>query len=195
MLFRRPNTLDPTVIVKFKSPGKTSYSGVPADNPVIQIRKYIESLLDKTCYNHDGDESPTSSPGARSYGSSSPSPRNSSTTFFGNIRSTSQPPTVMDGLRISKISTHISNSFPTIRYFGTRRCATKPSSEDSRSKSFRPPHPVWTVPRSSLGHNIEAFRFGRLLIVNLRQLLGSAIAPLNGDIGRLADAAGWHLDD
>lgn len=53
MLFRRPNTLDPTVIVEFKSPGKTSYSGAPADNPVIQIRKYIESLLEKTCYTYD----------------------------------------------------------------------------------------------------------------------------------------------
>lgn len=55
MLFRRPNTLDPAVIVEFKSPGKTSYSGAPSDNPVIQIRKYIESLLDKTCYTYDGE--------------------------------------------------------------------------------------------------------------------------------------------
>jgi hypothetical protein len=55
MLFRRPNTLDPTVIVEFKSPGKTSYSGAPSDNPVIQIRKYIESLLQKTCYTYEGE--------------------------------------------------------------------------------------------------------------------------------------------
>lgn len=54
MLFRRANTLDPAVIVEFKSPGKTAYSGAPADNPVIQIRKYIESLLEKTCYAYDG---------------------------------------------------------------------------------------------------------------------------------------------
>jgi hypothetical protein len=53
MLFRRANTLDPAVIVEFKSPGKTTYSGAPNDNPVIQIRKYIESLLDKTCYTYD----------------------------------------------------------------------------------------------------------------------------------------------
>lgn len=55
MLFRRPNTLDPTVIVEFKSPGKTTYSGAPGDNPVIQIRKYIESLLNKTCYTYEGE--------------------------------------------------------------------------------------------------------------------------------------------
>lgn len=54
MLFRRPNTLDPTVIVEFKSPGKTNYSGAPSDNPVIQIRKYIESLVNKSCYTYDG---------------------------------------------------------------------------------------------------------------------------------------------
>lgn len=47
--------MDPTVIVEFKSPGKTSYSGAPGDNPVIQIRKYIESLLDKTCYTYEGE--------------------------------------------------------------------------------------------------------------------------------------------
>lgn len=55
MLFRRPNTLDPTVIVELKSPGKTTYSGAPGDNPVIQIRKYIESLLNKTCYTYEGE--------------------------------------------------------------------------------------------------------------------------------------------
>lgn len=55
MLFRRANTLDPAVIVEFKSPNKTTYSGSPTDNPVIQIRKYIESLLSKTCYSYDGD--------------------------------------------------------------------------------------------------------------------------------------------
>lgn len=54
MLFRRANTLDPAVIVEFKSPSKTSYSGSPRDNPVIQIRKYIESLIEKTCYAYDG---------------------------------------------------------------------------------------------------------------------------------------------
>lgn len=55
MLFRRANTLDPVVIVEFKSPSKTKYSGAPSDNPVIQIRKYIESLLEKTCYTYEGD--------------------------------------------------------------------------------------------------------------------------------------------
>ncbi len=54
MLFRRANTLDPAVIVEFKSPSKTAYSGAPGDNPVIQIRKYIESLIEKTCYAYDG---------------------------------------------------------------------------------------------------------------------------------------------
>lgn len=56
MLFRRANTLDPIVIVEFKSPDKTSYTGAPGDNPVIQIRKYIESLQAKTCYTYDGDK-------------------------------------------------------------------------------------------------------------------------------------------
>jgi hypothetical protein len=55
MLFRRENTLDPVVIVEFKSPDKTTYSGAPGDNPVFQIRKYIESLQAKTCYTYDGD--------------------------------------------------------------------------------------------------------------------------------------------
>jgi hypothetical protein len=55
MLFRRANTLDPAVIVEFKSPGKTTYSGAPNDNPVWQIRKYVESLTDKTCYTYEGD--------------------------------------------------------------------------------------------------------------------------------------------
>ena len=55
MLFRRANTLDPAVIVEFKAPSKTTYSGAPSDNPVIQIRKYIESLLEKTCYSYGGD--------------------------------------------------------------------------------------------------------------------------------------------
>ncbi|MGQ3018665.1 MAG: hypothetical protein ACT6SK_04805 [Phenylobacterium sp.] len=54
MLFRRANTMDPAVIVEFKSPSKTTYSGAPGDNPVIQIRKYIESLLEKSCYAYDG---------------------------------------------------------------------------------------------------------------------------------------------
>lgn len=55
MLFRRANTIDPAVIVEFKAPSKTAYSGAPGDNPVIQIRKYIESLLEKTCYSYDGE--------------------------------------------------------------------------------------------------------------------------------------------
>lgn len=55
MLFRHPNMLDPAVIVEFMSIGKTGYSGAPSDNPVVQIRKCIESLLDKTCYTYDGE--------------------------------------------------------------------------------------------------------------------------------------------
>jgi len=55
MLFRRPNTQDPAVIIEFKSPSKTTYSGAPNDNPVWQMRKYIESLASKSCYNYDGD--------------------------------------------------------------------------------------------------------------------------------------------
>jgi hypothetical protein len=55
MLFRRDNTLDPAVIVEFKSPGKTTYSGAPNDNPVWQIRKYVKSLLGKTCYTYSGE--------------------------------------------------------------------------------------------------------------------------------------------
>jgi hypothetical protein len=55
MLFRRDNTLDPAVIVEFKSPGKTTYSGAPGDNPVWQIRKYVKSLLGKTCYTYTGE--------------------------------------------------------------------------------------------------------------------------------------------
>ncbi|TXH33136.1 MAG: hypothetical protein E6Q98_23040 [Rhodospirillaceae bacterium] len=55
MLFRRENTKDPVVIVEFKSPDKVTYSGAPGDNPVFQIRKYIESLQSKSCYTHDGE--------------------------------------------------------------------------------------------------------------------------------------------
>ncbi|MEI9904732.1 MAG: hypothetical protein WDN06_12750 [Asticcacaulis sp.] len=41
------------VIVEFKSPNKITYSGAPNDNPVMQIRKYIESLQAKTCYDFE----------------------------------------------------------------------------------------------------------------------------------------------
>ena len=54
MLFRRTNTPDPVVIVEFKAPGKVKYSGAVGDNPVWQIRKYIESLIGKECYNFEG---------------------------------------------------------------------------------------------------------------------------------------------
>lgn len=53
MMFRRVETADPVVIVEFKSPSKTSYTGDAKDNPVMQIRKYIESLIGKTCYDHE----------------------------------------------------------------------------------------------------------------------------------------------
>ena len=56
MLFRRTGTPDPVVIVEFKSPSKIRYTGAPADNPVIQIRKYIETLLEKKAYDIDGDK-------------------------------------------------------------------------------------------------------------------------------------------
>ncbi len=55
MLFRRAQTLDPVVIVEFKSPDKTTYSGAPNDNPVMQIRKYIETLQKKSCYDSGGN--------------------------------------------------------------------------------------------------------------------------------------------
>ena len=55
MLFRRNNTPDPAVIIEFKSPSKLKYSGAPKDNPVVQIRKYIETLQAKTCYDFEGD--------------------------------------------------------------------------------------------------------------------------------------------
>jgi hypothetical protein len=55
MLFRRSKTPDPVVIVEFKAPGKTKYSGAVGDNPVWQIRKYIESLIDKECYDFEGN--------------------------------------------------------------------------------------------------------------------------------------------
>lgn len=55
MLFRRVGTPDPVVIVEFKSPTKLTYSGAPVDNPFLQIRKYIESLQAKSCYDADGD--------------------------------------------------------------------------------------------------------------------------------------------
>ena len=55
MLFRRSKTPDPIVIIEFKAPGKTSYTGAIGDNPVWQIRKYIESLQNKKCYDHEGN--------------------------------------------------------------------------------------------------------------------------------------------
>lgn len=55
MLFRRTNTTDPVVIIEFKSPNKTSYSGAASDNPVMQIRKYIESLVGKGCYDYENN--------------------------------------------------------------------------------------------------------------------------------------------
>jgi hypothetical protein len=55
MLFRRSGTPDPVVIVEFKAPNKTKYSGAVGDNPVLQIRKYIESLQSKTCYDFEND--------------------------------------------------------------------------------------------------------------------------------------------
>lgn len=53
MMFRRVETADPVVIIEFKSPDKTSYTGDAKDNPVMQIRKYIESLIGKTCYDYE----------------------------------------------------------------------------------------------------------------------------------------------
>lgn len=53
MLFRRSNTTDPVVIIEFKSPNKVKYSGAPNDNPVLQIRKYIETLQSKTCHDFE----------------------------------------------------------------------------------------------------------------------------------------------
>jgi len=55
MLFRRSQTPDPVVIVEFKSPDKTTYTGAPNDNPVMQIRKYIESLQKKGCYDYENN--------------------------------------------------------------------------------------------------------------------------------------------
>ena len=55
MLFRRSKTPDPVVIVEFKAPGKTKYTGNKKDNPVIQIRKYIRTLQDKEAYDYDGN--------------------------------------------------------------------------------------------------------------------------------------------
>lgn len=55
LMFRRVETTDPVVIIEFKSPNKTSYSGDAKDNPVMQIRKYIESLREKTCYDHENN--------------------------------------------------------------------------------------------------------------------------------------------
>lgn len=55
MLFRRTGTPDPVVIVEFKAPNKTSYTGATGDNPVLQIRKYIETLQAKTCHDFEGD--------------------------------------------------------------------------------------------------------------------------------------------
>jgi hypothetical protein len=55
MLFRRSNTPDPIVIVEFKSPGKTKYTGNKSDNPVIQIRKYVKTLQQKECYDYEGN--------------------------------------------------------------------------------------------------------------------------------------------
>ncbi|KPF65649.1 hypothetical protein [Porphyrobacter sp. AAP60] len=55
MLFRRSKTPDPVVIIEFKAPGKTSYSGDRKDNPVIQIRKYIKTLQNKKAYDFEGN--------------------------------------------------------------------------------------------------------------------------------------------
>lgn len=55
MIFRRVSTADPVAILEFKSPDKTTYTGDAKDNPVMQIRKYIESLINKTCYDHENN--------------------------------------------------------------------------------------------------------------------------------------------